>query len=110
MDGEVLRREVHPAEVLMPDGSMVRDCKVFITSHRMLVYERGEGRSIRLTHDLELSDPFSVPANKGTLDGGQLECATPDGTAWVNKARGCGCGSPLKALSSPVPWTLRAAA
>lgn len=106
MDGEVLRREVHPAQILLPDGQVVSQCKVFVTSHRILVYER-EGRSIHLAHDLELSEPFSVPADKGTLTAGQLECVTPDGTAWVSPDRGCGCGSPLKALSSPVPWVLR---
>jgi hypothetical protein len=107
LDDEVLRRDVYPAEVLMPDGIVLSGVRAFVTSHRVLAYRETDGRRIELAAELHLTDPWSVPADRSTLHAGQLECRTPEGTAWINRGHGCGCGSPLKALGSPVPWTKR---
>lgn len=105
---EVLRRDVHPAEVACPDGSVLRG-RVFATSHRLIVW-REVDREVAKVLDVDLSEPFSVPADRGSLRG-SLECVTDDGTYWVNRGRGCGCGqTTLKALGPPVSWTAAVAA
>jgi hypothetical protein len=106
VNDEILRRDVHPAEILMPSGDVLTACRVWVTSHRLLASRAVKGQIERVV-DLALAEPFSVPADRGTLNNGQLECRTIEGTAWVNRGRGCGCGSPLKALGPPVPWTRR---
>lgn len=92
----------------MPNGDVLTKARVFVTSHRLLAYQVVEGSIVQVV-DLPLVDPYGVPADRGTLTAGRLECVTPEGTAWVNRGRGCGCGSPLKALGLPVPWTRREA-
>lgn len=104
MDVELLRRDIHPAEVLTPDGSVLTKCRVFVTNRRLIVY-KAVGTPLV---DVEI-EPDSVPADRGSLFG-QLECVASTGTYWVNRGRGCGCGSPLKAMGAPVPWTRREAA
>jgi hypothetical protein len=88
----------------MPDGSMVRDARVFVTSLRLLAYVARDYRVERVV-DVQLSVPGAVPACRGSLGNGRLECPVLAGTVWVNRARGCGCGSPLKGLAPPVGWT-----
>jgi hypothetical protein len=124
--GELLRRDVYPAEILMPDGSMLTGVRVFVTTHRLLAYQV-QNRTIKRVVDLELVEPESVPLDRQTLGRGRLECRVyvpcidevreedeqviaegnmVVGTAWVNQGRGCGCGSPLKALKAPCGWTV----
>lgn len=104
---ELMRRDVHPAEVALPDGSVLTGVRVFVTDRRLIAFRAVEGRIDKVA-DLELADPCSVPANRGTLGQGRLEARLADGgTAWVNRGHGCGCGSPLLALGIPVPWTER---
>jgi hypothetical protein len=114
--GELLRRDVFPAEVLMPDGVLLSGVRVFVTSHRLLAFEHTAAEGFKQVVCLELVDQFSVPADRGTLPAnGRLECRVhlaavageeaEVGTAWVNRGAGCGCGSPLKAMGAPVPWT-----
>jgi hypothetical protein len=108
---ELLRRDVHPAEIAMPDGTVLAGCRVFVTTHRLIAWQVVERKPTRVL-DVELAEPGSVPGSRATLPAnGRLECRLIDsGTTWVNKGRGCGCGSPLKALGPPVPWTRREAA
>lgn len=102
---EVLVRDIHPAEVLLPDQTLLRDVRVFITSTRLVAYRAAGDGSIERVALLELAQPCSVPASRATLQG-SLEARLADGqTVWVNRGRGCGCRSPLKALAAPVPWT-----
>lgn len=102
---ERLVRDVHPAEVSLPDGRVLTGVRTFITTQRLLVYQATADRQIERAEDLDLAQPCSVPANRGSLQGA-LEVRLADGsTAWVNRGRGCGCGSPLKALGAPVSWT-----
>jgi len=99
---------VHPAELLLPDGRLLRELRVFITSRRLLAYRASADGQIVKALELALADPCTVPANRGTLGQGRLEVRLADGaTAWVNAGQGCGCGSPLKALGAPVGWTSR---
>lgn len=103
--GEKLIRDVHPADVLLPDGRMVTGARVFVTSHRLLAYNvQGHGDIVQAL-DVELEQPGTVPASRGTLGNGRLEARLADGsTAWINRGAGCGCHSPLKALAAPVKW------
>ena len=111
MLGEVLRRDVFPADVRLPDESMLVGVRAFVTSHRLIAWahdpatgEMGEILS------LELVEANSVPASRGTLNGGRIQCNVKgpedvEGIAWVNAGVGCGCGSPLKRMGPPVGWT-----
>ena len=107
MEGELLRRDIHPGEIVLPDGRVLTDARVFITSHRLVAWTH-DGR-VQVAADIELSVPNSVTGDRGTLSG-SLEVQTVDGTVYVNKGRGCGCHSPLKGLSAPVGWTRQAVA
>ena len=104
---EVLLRDVHPAQVVMPDGSIVRGARVFVTSRRALIYGVDLAtREVLVVGDLAITEPGIIPPGKGTLGPSEsLELRTPVGTAWLTRDRGCGCGSPLKALSAPVGWS-----
>ncbi|HET6866293.1 MAG TPA: hypothetical protein VFH80_10230 [Solirubrobacteraceae bacterium] len=104
---ERLVRDVHPAEVALPDGRVLTNVRAFVTDRRLLVYWATPNRQIVRQLDAELEQPCSVPASRGTLSANaRLEVRLADGsTAWVNRGRGCGCSSPLKALAAPVSWT-----
>jgi hypothetical protein len=91
-------------DVLCPDGRLIRDARVFATSHRLDVWRRKEIHGVELALSVDLSEPFSVDANRGTLQGA-LEVRTADGVFYVNRGAGCGCHSPLILLSAPVGWT-----
>ena len=108
VEGEVLCRDVHPAEVLLPDGKVMRELRVFVTTHRLIAY-RGRNKAERVL-ELALIEPGSIEAARGTLPANaQIECRVDDGFAWVNRERGCGCGhGALKALTPPVGWTREA--
>lgn len=99
---ERLHRDVHPAEVTIGDR-VLRDLRVFVTSHRLLAFQAVAGK-IEPLLELQVAEPCSVPRDRGSLHGA-LEVRLADGsTAWVNRGQGCGCGSPLVALSAPVGW------
>lgn len=101
---ERLHRDVHPAEMLLPSGTLVRDLRVFVTSKRLLAFVARNGR-IEQALELEVAQPCSVPRDRGTLRG-SLEVRLADGsTVWVNRGQGCGCHSMLKTLGQPVGWT-----
>lgn len=105
-DVELLRRDVHPAEISL-DGEVWTGVRVFVTTRRLVALHALSDGSIHVALDLPLEQPCSVPGNRGTLIG-CLEARLADGrTAWINPGRGCGCGSPLKALGPLVPWTSR---
>jgi hypothetical protein len=108
LDGETLCRDVYPAEVARPDGSVLKDVRAFATSHRLLVYRALDGGGVDVALDVELSEPHSIPATRnGLTGGGRVECRTADGTYWVNRGRGCGCFGPsriLRAIGPPIGW------
>ena len=107
-DVELLRRDVHPAEVSMPDGTVHMGVRVFVTNRRLIAYRATPDRQIELVLNEYLQEPCTVPASRNTLGQGALEARLLDGgTAWINRGQGCGCGSPLLALGSPAPWHTR---
>lgn len=105
--GEILRRDVYPAEVLLPGGELLTGVRAFITSQRVLVYAAA-GRDVELVRELPLARD-SVPGDRNTLrqGAGSLQLDLVDGTGWVNAGRGCGCGTPVKGMRVPVSWTGR---
>lgn len=108
---EVLRRDIHPAEVLLPDGKLLLDARVFVTTERVLVWKVKEGR-VQQVLERPLRAGVEIPASRQSLNGGRLEVGCElDGEKellTINQGHGCGCGSPLKALAAPVPWTVAA--
>lgn len=104
MDGEVLCRDVHPADVLLPDGSMLTGLRVFVTNRRLVGF--AHNGKIEKVLDEPLVNVGCVPASHNTLSGSErLEMQLDGGHAWVNRGAGCGCHSPLLALAPPVGWT-----
>lgn len=101
---ETMCRDIFPADIVGPDLQVFTGVRAFATSHRLVVWGEQQGQPAPLL-DIALSEPGSIPASRDTLYANQrLECATADGTFWVNRGRGCGCHSILKALGSIVPW------
>lgn len=106
---ELLCRDIHPAEVACPDGRVISG-RAFATTHRLIVWREPERSLVEVALNVELLHEGFVPASRNSLQGA-LECPTAEGTYWVNRGRGCGCGqTALKALGPPVPWTRREAA
>jgi hypothetical protein len=112
---ELLRRDVHPAEVLLPDGRLLLDARVFVTDRRLLVWKAGDA-GVRQVLEMPLAAEAPA-ASRQSLNGGNLELVVREvaqagkgtlsrqATVLVNQGHGCGCGSPLKALAAPVSWT-----
>ena len=102
---EFLVRDIHPAEVLLPDGKLLTRCRVFVTSKRVQVWRENLQRMPFLEVEITLADPDSVVESKATMmRNDRLEIVGLHGHAYINKGRGCDCGSSLKALSAPASW------
>ena len=99
---ERLVRDVYPAEVLLPDGKFIKGIRVFITTHRIYGYD-AQGQTVVEVINFPLSDIDQIPRSRSTLIG-NLQLSTEVGNFYVNKGQGCGCGSILKALPSPINW------
>ena len=100
---ELLARDVHPAEVSTPDGGVLRG-RAFATTHRLIVWTEPERGRVEQALNVQLLHEGFVPRNRGSLQGA-LECPTTEGTFWVNRGRGCGCGqTALRSLAPPVGW------
>jgi len=72
---ERMCRDVHPAEILMPDQQVLTGLRIFITTHRAIGYQATPDRRIEQAFELRLATPGSVPASRAMLQGGQLELA-----------------------------------
>ena len=110
IDAELLRRDVYPAEVLLPSGQLLRNVRAYVTTERLAVWAAGADRTLRQVVDLLLEEPGSVEGSRNSLSlSARLSVATEEGVAYINRASGCGCGSPLKALPEDLvaPWTHR---
>ena len=102
---EVMVRDVFPAEVLLADVSLMTKVRVFITSHRIIVWRTDPSRRRGIALEAKLAEPFSIPANRSNLKlSERIEVPTMLQGIIVNRGRGCGCESPLKALGPPVAW------
>ena len=98
---ERLRRDLFPCDVTLEGELYARGARVFITDTEALVYVANADRSIPEPTRIEIIAPPSV--FRGPFVG-RLELETEAGTMHLNRARGCGCHSPLKALAEPVAW------
>lgn len=106
LPGEVLHRDVYPAEVLTPEGEIVRG-RCFITNRRVVVFGEAGRNAIEQIYETDL-EPGHIEPNQNTLITGRIEVPLPgDGRVWVNRGSGCGCGSILKIMSVPFGWTPR---
>jgi hypothetical protein len=105
LPGEVMVRDVFPAEVLLADGSLMTKVRVFITSHRLIVWRTdGAGRK-GIALETKLAEPFSIPPSRSQLGNRErIEVPTLRQGIIVNRGKGCGCNAPLKALGTPVAW------
>lgn len=109
---ELLRRDVHPAEVLLPGGRLLLEARVFVTDRRLLVWKVKDGRVQQVVEMALVGEP--PQASRQSLNGGHLELAVvsqddhSSRAVLVNQGAGCGCHSPLKLLGSPVPWKVPA--
>jgi hypothetical protein len=104
-DTELLARDIHPADVLLPSGRLISNCRVFITSERIVAWVAKPDRTLEVIVQLPLAERGSVERTRNSLSvGARVQAETSEGTVWINRAQGCGCGSPLKALSAPAPW------
>jgi hypothetical protein len=82
-------------------GVLFLGCRVFVTSARVVAWHENRGR---LAIVLDEPHTSTVQPDRGTLRT-TLDLQVADGVVWVNRgSRGCGCGSPLKAISPPVGW------
>jgi hypothetical protein len=105
---ELLCRDIFPAELALYDR-VVTECRVFVTTTRLLAWQVGTAGKIEVAADLDLAEAGGVEMKRDTTQL-PLKVETTEGTVFVNKGRGCGCHSPLKALGAPVPWTRQQAA
>jgi hypothetical protein len=105
-----MSRDVFPAEVLQIGGPLMTKVRVFITSHRMIVW--GLDASGLPEKKLEVDiEPSSVFASRAVLGPNErIEVSTLARDYIVNKGRGCGCSGPLsqlKAIALPSEWRKR---
>jgi len=103
---ETLCRDIFPAEIACPDGSVLRDVRAFVTSGRLVVWAAPNGQPVQVL-DVPLTDPGSVVPSRMLSRYGSLGLDTPAGRYFVNRGRGCGCTGPtrvLKALGAPAEW------
>ena len=100
-------RDVHPAEVVLSDGRVLTGVRAFLTTQRLIVWKLNASKECEKV--IEMSVKFTdVQASRSTLGAGErLEVFSDEATAIINRGRGCGCGSPLKALSTPIRWAGR---
>ena len=82
---------------------MLTGVRVFVTSHRAIVWREFEDKSVGIVLEMNLAE--SVPQDKAQLKHGERIEVTGM-TSWmiVNKGRGCGCTSKLKSLGKPAQW------
>jgi hypothetical protein len=93
---------VFPAEVLLSDGSLLIGVRAFVTTERLIVWREFEGQSPGIVLEMRLAEPGSIQPSHDQSE--RVEIAGLTSWAILNRGRGCGCGSKLKALGSPVPW------
>ncbi len=108
---ETMARDIFPAEVLEAGGRLLTKVRVFITSHRMIVWGLDESGLPEKKIEVALAEPLGVFETRTVLGANEnIEVATLTKGYIVNKGRGCGCGGPisqLKALAPPAPWRKR---
>lgn len=97
-------RDVFPAEVSMSDGSVLTRVRVFVTSKRLIAWREIDKRELVKVLDEPIVSHDGTPDRSSPGEGMRITIDLGTRTAIVNKGAGCGCGSALKALSTPIPW------
>ena len=106
---EVLVRDIKGGEILCSDGTLMTKVRVFITSHRMIVW-RVDNKVPGIVLEVKLAEPFSVCAQQAKLGYNErIEVATLTKGYIINQGK-CLCGSILLALPLPAPWKSKALA
>jgi len=88
----VVVRDVYPAEVTLPDGTLLRGALVKVTREGVYVWT---GERV-LSYAEARSEPGEVLTPDYLTRREPLVTATADGPVVVWKGAGCGCGSTLK--------------
>lgn len=100
---ETLHRDIYPAETFAPDVSEhPTHTRVFVTSSRVQVWRETADGGPELMLDEAITG--EVPQRDRSTQFGELRIETARGPVYVTQGRGCGCGSPLKALDAPGAW------
>lgn len=101
-------RDIFPAELLeVGTSTPLLKCRVQITSHRMLVWQEHDGVP-DLVLEVDLAERGSVFEGRAKLaPNAHIDITTTTTGYFVNQGRGCQCGSALKALGLPAPWSKR---
>lgn len=101
----VVVADVFPAEVALPTG-VLRGVRAVITRARLYVWA-AEGPTPRLV----FSEPVDLARSAFARPGAPRSHAhhltlsdQQEATVHVTRARGCGCGSPLKTFTPWTPW------
>ena len=105
-DDETMARDVHPAQILLPSGDLLQDARIFVTSHRVIIWKEDATRRPYVAAEIPIAQPRAVNPSKNTLNANELiEIPVDGGIAHLRRGRGCGCGNTaLKALGHPAPW------
>jgi hypothetical protein len=105
-DDERMVRDVFPAEVVFTDGTVLTGVRVFVTTERCMIWALDDKKELVNVHALYNTTTDAKPS-RNTLQEGERVAIDVDNLQRlvVNKGRGCGCGSKLKALSPPINWT-----
>lgn len=100
---ERMHRDLFPCDVTLDGHVVATNARVFVTSGRLLVYKAEERRCVlAFQSPLQRGAP-EIQRDRASLVG-RLEVSTSSGVVYLNRSRGCGCGSPLRVLPRPVGW------
>ena len=99
-------RDIHPAEVVTKKGAVLTGARVFLTNKRCAVWvaDRESGR-LSKPIEFEVVESDAVPSRNTLGEGERIEVVGLVEGLIINKGKGCGCGSKLKALNPPINWT-----
>lgn len=97
----VILRRYFPVEATI-DGELVRPALVIVTRERVYVWRTPDELLVSAAYDPAQMDELPLP-REYELRVRPLIVDTPDGRLAVNKARGCGCGNPLKSFRPFTP-------
>ena len=97
-------RDIYPAEVYETGKGVMTRVRAFVTTRRLIVWGLDRTGAMEKKLEVELAEPPGAFASKAVDAKDHIEVATLTRGFIINRGRGCGCGSPLKALGVPVPW------
>ena len=92
----IITRDLVPAEVTLPDSTLLSPARAVLTKERLYVWVDGPS-GVTLAFEAPY-DPIDT-----NLVSQPWVIATSDGPVHVNRGRGCGCGSPLKTFAPFTP-------